>query len=107
MECVHVSDLVDGRHVDPDFIPRMLAYIEAKTAYETLSKVLELLYYKAKERGLVDQKLVDTVADWLSEVEHEYRFYADQVDPWYRGARETVERLTEKQQAESRGAKSA
>ncbi|BES82793.1 hypothetical protein [Pyrodictium abyssi] len=106
MEWVHVSDLVDGRHVDHDFIPRMLAYIEAKTVYETLSKVLGLLY-KAKERGLVDQKLVDTVADWLSEVEHEYRFYADQVDPWYRGVRETVERLTEKQQAESKGAESA
>ena len=53
MEWVHVSDLVDGRHVDPDFISKMLAYIEAKTVYETLSKVLELLY-KAKERGLVD-----------------------------------------------------
>ena len=98
--------LVDGRHVDPDFIPKMLAYIEAKTVYETLSKVLELLY-KAKERGLVDQKLVNTVADWLSEVEHEYRFYADQVDPWYRGARETVERLTKKQQAEGVSTESA
>lgn len=38
MEWVHVSDLVAGRSVNPDFVPRVLAYVEAKAAYEALSK---------------------------------------------------------------------
>ena len=96
MEWFHVSDLVDNRHVDPDFIPKILAYIEAKTAYETLSKVLQLLY-EARRAGLVSEKLVDIISDWLMNVEEEYRFMAWEIDGWFKAATDTLTKIIEKQ----------
>jgi hypothetical protein len=95
VEWVHVSDLVDGRHVDSEWIPRVLAYVEAKTVYETLSKVLQLLY-EAEDAGLVDEKVVNIVSGWWGEAEEQYRFQAAQLDPWYREALEVVERLVKR-----------
>ena len=89
---VHVSDLVDGREIDPEQVPRVFAYIEARVAYETLSKVVQLLY-EARARNMVSEKLVDIVADWLSEVEAEYRIRAELVDPWFYEARQKLARL--------------
>ena len=96
VEWVHVSDLVAGRSVDLDFVPRVLAYVEAKAAYEALSKVLQLLY-EAKKAGLVDDKLVNIIADWLSEVEAEYRFTSWEIDGWYKAAYDTLRKVVEKQ----------
>ena len=96
MEWVHISDLVAGRHLDPDFLPRILAYVEAKATYEALGKVVQLLY-EAKKAGLVDEKLVDIVADWLSEVEAEYRFTSWEIDGWYKAAYDTLRKIVERQ----------
>ena len=87
MEWVHVSDLVAGRHLDPDFLPRILAYVEAKATYEALSKVMQLLY-EARARNMVSEKLVDIVADWLSEVEAEDRVKAELVGLLVQGSQE-------------------
>ena len=89
---VHVSDLVDGREIDPEQVPRVFAYVEARVAYETLSKVVQLLY-EAKARNLVSEKLVDLFSDWLSEIEAEYRIRAELVDPWFTETRQKVAKL--------------
>ena len=108
MEWVHVSDLVDERHLDPVFVPRVLAYVEARTVYETLGRVLEILYV-ARSRGLVDEKLVDIIADWLSEAETEYRVRTELVDPWFREAKRRAENLAKQaeKQAGSRDSEDA
>jgi len=43
------------------------------------SKVLDILC-RTHARGLVSEKLVNIVSDWLSEIEEQYKFYADHVD---------------------------
>ncbi len=105
---VHVSDLVDGREIDPEQVPRVFAYIEARVAYETLSKVVQLLY-EARARNMVSEKLVDIVADWLSEAETEYRVRAELVDPWFREAKRRAENLAKQaeKQAGSRDSEDA
>ena len=94
MEWVHVSDLVAGRHVDPDFIPRILAYVEAKAAYETLDKVMQLLY-EARRAGLVSEKLVEAIGGWYRSAEEEYRFRQWEIDTWFTMAHEALEKAAE------------
>ena len=89
MEWVHVSDLVAGRSMDPDFIPKILAYVEARAAYETLDKVMQLLY-EASRAGLVSEELADTIGEWYRNVEEEYRFRQWEIDGWFRTAYEAV-----------------
>ena len=89
---VHMSDLAWGRELETEFLIDLLAYVETKTAYEVLSKVLELLY-RAHSKGLASDKIVSTFSDWLTQVEEQYRFYAERVDPWFRDAKEKIEKL--------------
>jgi hypothetical protein len=44
----HISDLVEGKSVPSEFIPKLFAYVEVRATYETLARVLDILYKARK-----------------------------------------------------------
>ncbi len=92
MERSFVADVVERRGFEPEYLVKVMAYVETKTILETLAKVLQLLEEAAK-RSCSCREVLEIVNRWYSAFEEEHRMRIEDLDPWYRSAMDMVEKI--------------
>ena len=88
-------DCAERADFDSSFLPKMLGYIEKRTAFETLSKVLAILY-AAQQNGLTIDKVIGIIDYWRSNLEDDYYHFASEIDGAYKLAYTQLERILER-----------